>query len=202
MSSFLDIFFRSVFLENLALAYFLGMCTFLAVSKKIKTTLGLGAAVIVVEGLSVPLNNLIYNLLLRDGALDWAGLGHLDFSFLGLLSQIAVIAAMIQILEMVLNKFFSALYNTLGVYLPLLTVNCAILGASLFMVQRDYSLVESVAYGLGAGFGWALAIVTLAGLREKMKYCDIPEGLRGLGITFITTGLISLAFLGITGIQL
>ena len=202
MSSFIDIFFRSVFLENLALAYFLGMCTFLAVSKKIKTTLGLGAAVIVVEGLSVPLNNLIYNLLLRDGALDWAGLGHLDFSFLGLLSQIAVIAAMIQILEMVLNKFFSALYNTLGVYLPLLTVNCAILGASLFMVQRDYSLVESVAYGLGAGFGWALAIVTLAGLREKMKYCDIPEGLRGLGITFITTGLISLAFLGITGIQL
>ena len=201
MSNFIDIFFRSVFLENLALAYFLGMCTFLAVSKKIKTTLGLGTAVIVVEGISVPLNNLIYNLLLRDGALSWAGLGHLDFSFLALLSQIAVIAAMIQILEMVLNRFFPTLYNTLGIYLPLLTVNCAILGASLFMVQRDHNFVESVAYGLGAGFGWALAIVALAGLREKMKYCDVPDGLQGLGITFITTGLISLAFMGIAGIQ-
>ena len=202
MSSFIDIFFRSVFLENLALAYFLGMCTFLAVSKQVKTTLGLGVAVIVVEGISVPLNNLIFNLVLRQGALDWAGLGDMDFSYLGLLSQIAVIAAMIQILEMVLNRFFPALYNTLGIYLPLLTVNCAILGASLFMVQRDYSFVESVAYGLGAGFGWALAIVALAGLREKMKYCDIPEGLEGLGITFITTGLLSLAFMGIAGITL
>ena len=201
MSSFIDILFRSVFLENLALAYFLGMCTFLAVSKQIKTTLGLGITVIVVEGISVPLNNLIYNLLLRDGALGWVQLGHLDFSFLGLLSQIAVIAAMIQILEMVLNRFFPALYNTLGVYLPLLTVNCAILGASLFMVQRDYNFTESVAYGLGAGFGWALAIVALAGLREKMKYCDVPKGLQGLGITFITTGLLSLAFMGIAGIQ-
>ncbi len=201
MSSFIDIFFRSVFLENLALAYFLGMCTFLAVSKQIKTTLGLGITVIVVEGISVPLNNLIYNLVLRDGALGWVQLGHLDFSFLGLLSQIAVIAAMIQILELVLNRFFPALYNSLGVYLPLLTVNCAILGASLFMVQRDYNFTESVAYGLGAGFGWALAIVALAGLREKMKYCDVPDGLAGLGITFITTGLLSLAFMGIAGIQ-
>lgn len=201
MSGFIDILFRSVFLENLALAYFLGMCTFLAVSKQVKTTLGLGIAVIVVEGISVPLNNLIYNLLLRDGALGWVQLGHLNFSFLGLLSQIAVIAAMIQILEMVLNRFFPALYNTLGIYLPLLTVNCAILGASLFMVQRDYNFTESVAYGLGAGFGWALAIVALAGLREKMKYCDVPEGLQGLGITFITTGVLSLAFMGIAGIQ-
>lgn len=200
MSDFIDLFFRSVFLENLALAYFLGMCTFLAVSKQIKTTLGLGVAVIVVEGISVPLNNLIYNGILRQGALGWAGLGQLDFSYLGLLSQIAVIAAMIQILEIVLNRFFPALYNTLGIYLPLLTVNCAILGASLFMVQRDYSFSESVAYGLGAGFGWALAIVALAGLREKMKYSDIPEGLQGLGITFITTGLVSLAFMGIAGI--
>ena len=201
MSGFIDIFFRSVFVENLALAYFLGMCTFLAVSKQIKTTLGLGVAVIVVEGISVPLNNLIYNLLLRQGALGWIGLGHLDFSFLGLLSQIAVIAAMIQILEIVLNKFMPALYNTLGIYLPLLTVNCAILGASLFMVQRDYTFVESVAFGFGVGVGWALAIVALAGLREKMKYSDIPEGLQGLGITFITTGLISLAFIGLAGIQ-
>jgi len=202
MNEFIGIFFRAVFLENLALAYFLGMCTFLAVSKQVKTTLGLGVAVIVVEGISVPLNNLIYNLVLRQGALDWAGLGPMDFSYLGLLSQIAVIAAMIQILEIALSRFFPALYNTLGVYLPLLTVNCAILGASLFMVQRDYSFVESVAYGLGAGFGWALAIVALAGLREKMKYSDIPEGLQGLGITFITTGLISLAFMGIAGISL
>ena len=200
MSDFIEIFFRSVFLENLALAYFLGMCTFLAVSKQVKTTLGLGVAIIVVECISVPLNNLIYNLVLRQGALDWAGLGQMDFSYLGLLTQIAVIAAMIQILEIVLNRFFPALYNTLGVFLPLLTVNCAILGASLFMVQRDYSFVESVAYGLGAGFGWALAIVALAGLREKMKYSDIPEGLQGLGITFITTGLLSLAFMGIAGI--
>ena len=202
MGGLADIFFRSVFLENLALAYFLGMCTFLAVSKHIKTTLGLGAAVIVVEAISVPLNNLIYNHLLREGALSWAGLGHLDFSYLGLLTAIAVIAAMVQILEIVLNRFFPSLYHTLGVYLPLLAVNCAILGASLFMVQGDFSFVESVAYGLGAGFGWALAIVVLAGLREKMKYCDIPEGLQGLGITFITTGLLSLAFMGIAGIQL
>ena len=202
MGGFIEIFFRSVFLENLALAYFLGMCTFLAVSRQVKTTLGLGAAVIVVEGISVPLNNLIYNLLLREGALGWAGLGHLDFSFLGLLGSIAVIAAMIQILEIVLNRFFPALYHVLGIYLPLLTVNCAILGASLFMVQRDYTFVESLSYGLGAGFGWALAIVALAGLREKMKYCDIPEGLQGLGITFVATGLLSLAFMGIAGIKI
>lgn len=200
MSSFFDVFFRAVFLENLALAYFLGMCTFLAVSKKVKTTLGLGVAVIVVEAISVPVNNLLYNLILRDGAMAWAGLGHLDFSYLGLLTQIAVIAAMIQILEIVLNRFFPALYSTLGIFLPLLTVNCAILGASLFMVQRDLGFTESVAFGLGAGVGWALAIVMLAGLREKMKYSDIPEGLEGLGITFITTGLISLAFMGIAGL--
>jgi Na+-transporting NADH:ubiquinone oxidoreductase subunit E len=200
MSSFLDVFFRSVFLENLALAYFLGMCTFLAVSKKVKTTIGLGVAVIVVEAISVPVNNLLYNYILRDGAMAWAGLGAMDFSYLGLLTQIAVIAAMIQILEIVLNRFFPTLYSTLGIFLPLLTVNCAILGASLFMVQRDLGFIESVAFGLGAGVGWALAIVMLAGLREKMKYSDIPEGLEGLGITFITTGLISLAFMGIAGL--
>ena len=200
MNEFIGLFLRAVFLENLALAYFLGMCTFLAVSKQVKTTLGLGVAVIVVEGISVPVNNLIFNLVLRQGALDWAGLGQMDFSFLGLLSQIAVIAAMIQILEIVLHRFLPALYQSLGIYLPLLTVNCAILGASLFMVQRDYTFVESVAYGSGAGVGWALAIAALAGLREKMKYSDIPEGLEGLGISFITTGLISLAFMGVAGI--
>ena len=202
MGDFIDIFFRSVFLENLALAYFLGMCTFLAVSKQIKTTLGLGVAVIVVEGISVPLNNLIFNVILRQGALDWAGLGQMDFSYLGLLSQIAVIAAMIQILEIVLNRFFPALYNTLGIYLPLLTVNCAILGGTLFSVQRDYTMPESIVYGIGSGFGWALALVGLAGIREKLKYSDVPAGLQGLGITFIIVGLMSLGFMAFAGIQL
>jgi Na+-transporting NADH:ubiquinone oxidoreductase subunit E len=202
MSDFIAIFFRSVFQENLALSYFLGMCTFLAVSKQVKTTIGLGIAVIVVEGISVPLNNLIYNGLLRQGALEWAGLSAMDFSFLGLLSQIAVIAALVQVLEIMLHRFFPALYHTLGIFLPLLTVNCAILGASLFMVQRDYNFVESIAYGLGAGFGWAVALVALAGLREKMRYSDIPKGLEGLGITFITSGLLALAFMGVAGISL
>jgi Na+-transporting NADH:ubiquinone oxidoreductase subunit E len=202
MSSLFDIFVRAVLIENLALAFFLGMCTFLAVSKQVKTTLGLGAAVIVVEGISVPLNNLIYNYLLREGALEWAGLGHLDFSFLGLISYIGVIAAMVQILEMVLSRFLPSLYNALGIFLPLLTVNCAILGASLFMVQRDYNFGESVVYGLGVGLGWAVAIVALAALREKMRYSDVPDGLRGLGITFIAAGFMSLAFLGISGIDL
>ena len=202
MSNIFDIFVRAVLIENLALAFFLGMCTFLAVSKQVKTALGLGAAVIVVEGISVPLNNLIYNYLLRDGALAWAGLGHLDFSFLGLISYIGVIAAMVQILEMALNRFAPALYNALGIFLPLLTVNCAVLGASLFMVQRDYTFTESAAYGVGVGVGWALAIAALAGLREKMRYSDVPAGLEGLGITFITAGIMSLAFMGISGIEL
>ncbi len=202
MNSLVEVFVRAVLIENLALAYFMGMCTFLAVSKSVKTTLGLGAAVIVVEGISVPLNNLIYNYLLRDGALAWAGLGHLDFSFLGLISYIGVVAAMVQIIEMVLQRFLPALYNALGIYLPLLTVNCAILGASLFMVQRDYTLAESAAYGVGVGIGWAAAIVGLAGLREKIRYSDPPDGLRGLGITFVLAGIMSLAFLGISGIEL
>jgi Na+-transporting NADH:ubiquinone oxidoreductase subunit E len=202
MSNLFDIFLRSVLMENLALAFFLGMCTFLAVSKQVKTTIGLGAAVIVVEGISVPLNNLIYHYLLRDGALAWAGLGHLDFSFLGLITYIGVIAAMVQILEMFLNRYLPTLHSALGIFLPLITVNCAILGASLFMVQRDYDFTESIAYGLGAGVGWAVAIVALAGLREKMRYSDVPDGLRGLGITFITAGIMSLAFLGISGIEL
>jgi Na+-transporting NADH:ubiquinone oxidoreductase subunit E len=202
MSHLFDVFLRAVLIENLALAFFLGMCTFLAVSKQIKTTLGLGLAVIVVETISVPLNNLIYNFLLREGALAWAGLGHLDFSFLSLISFIGVIAALVQILEMFLARYLPVLYQTLGIFLPLLTVNCAILGAALFMVQREYDFVESVAYGFGVGVGWAAAIVALAGLREKMRYSDVPEGLRGLGLNFITAGLMSLAFLGISGIEL
>ncbi len=202
MSELFDIFLRAVLIENLALAFFLGMCTFLAVSKQVKTTLGLGAAVIVVETISVPLNNLIYTHLLKEGALAWAGLGHLDFSFLGLISYIGVIAAMVQILEMFLSRYLPTLQASLGIFLPLLTVNCAILGASLFMVQRDYNFTESVAYGFGVGVGWALAIVALAGLREKMRYSDVPDGLEGLGITFVTVGLMSLAFMGISGIEL
>lgn len=202
MDDFFGIFFRAVFLENLALAYFLGMCTFLAVSKQVKTTIGLGVAVIVVQALSVPLNNLIYTGLLRQGALAWAGLGHLDFSYLGLLSQIAVIAAMVQVLEILLHRFFPPLYHALGIFLPLITVNCAILGGTLFMVQRDYNFVESVSYGLGSGFGWALAIVAMGGLREKMRYSDIPAGLQGLGITFITSGLLALGFMGVAGIKI
>lgn len=202
MSGVFEVFLRAILIENLALAYFMGMCTFLAVSKQVRTTLGLGAAVIVVESISVPVNNLIYNHLLREGALDWVGLGHLDFTFLGLISYIGVVAAMVQVLEMFLQKFLPALYNALGIFLPLLTVNCAILGAALFMVQRDYTFVESAAYGFGVGVGWAIAIVGLAGLREKMRYSNPPDGLRGLGMTFIVTGIMSLAFLGISGIQL
>ena len=202
MSNLFDIFIRAVLLENLALAFFMGMCTFLAVSKQIKTTIGLGAAVIVVEGISVPLNNLIYNYLLREGALAWAGFGGLDFSFLGLISYIGVVAAMVQIIEMVLQKYLPALYNALGIFLPLLTVNCAILGAALFMVQRDYTFTESAVYGVGVGLGWAVAIVALAGLREKIRYADVPDGLRGLGITFVLAGIMSLAFLGVSGIEL
>ena len=202
MDSLFELFFRTVFLENLALAYFLGMCTFLAVSKEVKTAFGLGVAVIVVETLSVPLNSLIYNGLLRQGALTWAGLDQMNFSYLGLLSQIAVIAALVQVLEITLHRFFPALYHSLGIFLPLITVNCAILGATLFMVQRDYNVVESIAYGMGAGFGWALAIVAMAGLREKMRYSDIPTGLQGLGIAFITAGLLSLGFMGIAGIKI
>ena len=201
MDSLVAIFVRAIFVENLALAFFLGMCTFLAVSRQIKTAIGLGAAVILVEGSTVPVNNLIYTYLLRDGALAWAGLGHLDFSFLGLISYIGVIAAMVQILEMVLNRFYTDMYNALGIFLPLLTVNCAILGASLFMVQRDYNFAESAAYGFGVGVGWALALFALAGLREKMKYSEVPDGLQGLGIAFITAGLMSMAFMAVAGIQ-
>lgn len=193
---------KSIFIENLALAFFLGMCTFLAVSKKISTAIGLGVAVMVVQGITVPVNNLIYTYLLKDGALAWAGLPEVDLSFLGLLSYIGVIAALVQILEMTLDKFMPALYNALGIFLPLITVNCAILGGTLFMVERDYNFAESAVYGLSSGFGWALAIVALAGVREKLKYSDVPDGLQGLGITFITVGLMALGFMAFSGIQL
>jgi len=202
MEHFLSLFVRAVFVENMALQMFLGMCTFLAVSKKVETAIGLGVAVIVVQFITVPVNNLLFQYLLKDGALAWAGFPDLDLSFLGLLCYIGVIAAMVQILEMVLDKYIPSLYAALGVFLPLITVNCAILGASLFMVERDYNLGESVVYGFGAGVGWALAIGALAGIREKLKYSDVPDGLRGLGITFITVGLMSLGFMSFSGISL
>ncbi|HEY9136240.1 MAG TPA: NADH:ubiquinone reductase (Na(+)-transporting) subunit E [Pseudomonadales bacterium] len=204
MEHYISLFIKAVFVENMALAFFLGMCTFIAISKKVSSAIGLGIAVIVVLAITVPVNNLLLTFLLEEGALTWISesLGGVNLTFLGLLSYIGVIAAIVQILEMVLDKYFPALYNALGVFLPLITVNCAILGASLFMVERDYNFGESVVYGFGAGAGWALAIITLAGIREKLKYSDVPEGLRGLGITFITVGLMSLGFMSFSGVQL
>ncbi len=193
---------KSIFVENLALSFFLGMCTFLAVSKNVSTAFGLSIAVVVVQLITIPANNLIYQHLLKEDALAWAGLTGVDLTFIGLISYIGIIAAMVQILEMFLDRFVPALYNALGIFLPLITVNCAILGGSLFMVERDYDLAESAVFGLGSGIGWGLAIVALAGLREKMKYSDVPPPLRGLGITFITVGLMSLAFMSFSGIQL
>ena len=198
LEHYISLFVKAVFIENMALAFFLGMCTFIAVSKKVETALGLGIAVIVVLGITVPVNNLIYQGILKEDAL----IKGLDLSFLGLITFIGVIAASVQILEMFLDKFVPSLYNALGIFLPLITVNCAILGAVLFMVQHDYAFGESVVYGVGAGTGWTLAIVTLAGIREKLKYSDVPNGLRGLGITFITVGLMSLGFMSFSGVQL
>ena len=202
MDSLSNLFIASVFTENIALSFFLGMCTFLAVSKKIETAFGLGIAVIVIQTITVPVNNLIYHLLLAPGALAWAGLPEADLSFLVLISFIGVIAAIVQILEMFLERHVPALYHALGIFLPLITVNCAILGGSLFMVERDYSFAQSVVYGLGSGFGWALAIVLMAGVREKLKYSDVPPALSGLGIAFITAGLMAMGFMVFSGIQL
>ena len=202
MEALLSELVKAIFIENLALAFFLGMCTFLAVSKKIETALGLGIAVIVVQSLTLPVNNILYQYVLADGALAWAGMPDVDLSFLGLICYIGVIAAMVQILEMFLDRYVPALYSALGVFLPLITVNCAILGGTLFMVERDYNFTESVTYGLGSGIGWALAITALAGVREKLKYSDVPDGLQGLGITFVTVGLMSLGFMTFGGISL
>lgn len=202
LEHYLSLLIKAIFVENMALAFFLGMCTFIAVSKKVKTAIGLGVAVVVVQAITVPVNNLILTGLLKEDALAWAGVEGVDLTFLSLLSFIGVIAALVQILEMFLDKYVPALYNALGVFLPLITVNCAIMGGSLFMAERDYTFGESVVYGVGSGIGWALAIVVLAGIREKMKYSDVPSGLRGLGITFITVGLMSLGFMSFSGIQL
>ena len=204
MEHYLSLFLKAVFVENLALSFFLGMCTFLAISKNVKTALGLGLAVIVIQAITVPANNLIYQHILKKGALGWMGesFRSLDLTYLGFISYIGVIAAMVQILEMTLDRYFPTLHNTLGIFLPLITVNCAILGGTLFMVERNYNFTESVVYGIGSGFGWALAIAALAGIREKLKYSDVPDGLKGLGITFITAGLMSLAFMSFSGIKL
>jgi len=199
---YLSLFIESIFIENMALAFFLGMCTYLAVSKKVNTSFGLGIAVVVVQTITVPVNNLIYNNILKEGALSWLGIPDVDLTFIGLIVYIGVIAAMVQILEMALDKYFPKLYTALGIFLPLITVNCAILGGSLLMVQREYDFTESVVYGFGSGVGWALAIIVLAGIREKLKYSNIPPGLRGLGITFITVGLMAMAFMLFSGIQL
>ncbi len=202
MELYFNLFIRAAFVENLALTFFLGMCTFLAISKRVDTALGLGLAVMVIQTITVPVNYLIYTYLLKDGALAWAGLPDVDLSFLGLVSYIGVIAALVQILEMLLDRFVPALYNALGIFLPLITVNCAILGGTLFMVERQYNFGESVTFGIGSGFGWAVALVALAGIREKLRYSDVPDGLQGLGITFIIAGLMSLGFMGLSGIQL
>ncbi|MBC8368430.1 NADH:ubiquinone reductase (Na(+)-transporting) subunit E [Planctomycetota bacterium] len=206
MMELINIFIQSAFIENMALAFFLGMCSFLAVSKKVETAVGLGAAVVFVLVITTPLNNLIYENLLREGGLSWL-LGaekaaEIDLEFLAVIAFIATIAATVQIVEMAIDKFSPALYGALGVFLPLIAVNCAILGGSLFMVQREYNIAESAVFGLGAGFGFMLAIVALAAIREKLKYSNIPASLRGLGITFITTGLMAMGFIIFGGIKL
>lgn len=198
MEHYLSLFVKSIFIENLALSFFLGMCTFLAVSKRVKTALGLGIAVVVVQVIAVPANNIVYTYVLKENALVQG----MDLSFLGFITYIGVIAALVQILEMFLDKYVPALYSALGIFLPLITVNCAIFGGVSFMVQREYNFTESVVYGLGSGISWALAITLMAAIREKMKYSDVPPGLRGLGITFITAGLMALGFMSFSGIQL
>ncbi len=199
MAHYFDLILRSLFVENMPLSFFLGMCTFLAISRKVQSAVGLGVAVFVLMLITVPVNNLIYTQLLSGGALDWAGYPDFDLSFLGLLTYIGVIAAIVQILEMVLDRYLPGLHATLGIYLPLLTVNCAILGGVLFMVERDYTFAESLAYGFGSGGGFLVAVVLLAGVREKLEYANPPAGLRGLGMTFICAGLIALSFMGLGG---
>ena len=198
MEGLLSLFVKSVFIENMALTFFLGMCTFIAISKKIETAVGLGIAVVIVQAITMPVNNIILNVFLKENAL----IQGVDLRFLGLISYIAVIAAIVQVLEMAMDKFAPALHQALGIFLPLITVNCAILGGTLFMVERDYTFTESVVYGFGSGFSWMLAIIILAGVRERLKYSDVPQGLQGLGIIFITVGLMSLGFMSFSGIQL
>ena len=204
MEHYLNIAIRSIFLENMALAFFLGMCSFLACSKKVETAFGLGVAVVFVQVLTVPLNNLILTYLLKEGALGWISpaLAKVDLTFLAFILFIGTIAAATQVVEMAVERFLPALYSTLGVFLPLIAVNCVILGGSLFMQERNYTLAESAVFGVGSGAGFMIAIVAIAAIREKMNYSDVPAGLRGLGITFVTAGLMSVAFMMFSGIQL
>lgn len=202
LEHYLSLATKAIFVENMALAFFLGMCSFLAVSRKVETAIGLGVAVIFVLAVTTPLNQFLTEKLLRPGSLDWAGLPDLDLSFLSFLTLIGTIAATVQIVEMALDRYAPALYTALGVFLPLIAVNCAILGAALFMVERDYTFGEATVFGLGSGVGWALAIMALAAIREKLKYSDVPEPLRGLGITFLVVGLMSVGFMAFSGIQL
>lgn len=204
MEDLLSLAIKAIFVENMALAFFLGMCSFLAVSKKVETAMGLGFAVVFVVGICTPLSNLVYTYVLKEGALAWLSpeLATVDLSFLNFLAFIGLIAATVQVVEMVIDKFAPALYSSLGVFLPLIAVNCAILGSALFMVERDYNLVESTVFGVGSGLGFMLAIVALAAIREKMRYSNVPDGLRGLGITFVVTGLMAIGFMAFAGIQL
>ena len=202
LEHYLSLATKAIFVENMALAFFLGMCSFLAVSKKVETAIGLGFAVIFVLAVTTPLNQWLTESFLKEGSLAWAGYPDLDLSFLSFLTLIGTIAAAVQIVEMTLDRYSPGLYNALGVFLPLIAVNCAILGASLFMVEREYTLADATVFGLGSGVGWALAIVALAAIREKLKYSDVPEPLRGLGATFIVVGLMSLGFMAFSGIQL
>jgi Na+-transporting NADH:ubiquinone oxidoreductase subunit E len=202
VSELAAIVFRAIFVENLALNFLLGMCTYVAVSQRVETAAGLGVAVAFVQTITVPLNNLLYTLLLAPGAMRWLGLASLDLTFLRFVVFIGVIAALVQVLELVLDRYFPRLHAALGIYLPLLTVNCAILGGSLFMVQRDYGFAESVAYGFGSGTGWGLAIVLFATIRERLSEADVPAGLRGLPLAFVVTGLLALGFAGLRGLTL
>ncbi len=202
MEHYLSLFVRAVFVDNLALSFFLGMCTFIAISKQVKTAFSLGIAVTVVLAISVPVNNIVFHKLLAPGALGWLGFPDTDLSFLGFITYIGVIAGIVQVLEMFLDKYVPSLYNALGIFLPLITVNCAIFGGVAFMVERDYNLAESAVFGLGGGIGWTLAITVMAGVSEKLKYADIPVALRGLGSRFIMVGLMSLGFLSFSGVSL
>lgn len=197
----IELFQRSIFEENLALSFFLGMCTYLAVSRRIETAIGVGIALIVVQGISVPLNHLLYEHLLRADALGWLGLPGTDLRFMRLITFIGIVAALVQLLEMLLDRYVPALHRALGIYLPLLAINCAIIGGSLFMVERQYDLAESAVFAIGSGVGWALAIITLAALRERLRYADVPRGLEGLGMAFIVTGLIAMGFSAFAGVR-
>ena len=202
MQHYVNIIINSVFIENILLIYFLGMCSFLSISKKVETSIGLGLAVIFVLSITAPANWAINEYLLADGALSWAGLGHINLDFLQFIVFISVIAAMVQLVEMLMDRFSPALYVNLGIFLPLITVNCSILGTSLFLVEREYDLIESTVFGFGSGLGFFLAIVSIATIRKRMRYSNVPPTLRGVGMAMLLTGLISMAFLGFSGISL